>query len=206
MDQLEEEKGVSKDAVFEAIETSLAAAYKKEYGRRGQIIRAAFDIDTGTVEFSQVKIVVDEDTVRVEEEGDEEEGSDEPAILVSKAPKVAEKKDGKTEKTEESEDEEDPRVKYNPEHHIFLEDAKKIKKDAELEDEIIFQLEERDDFGRIAAQTAKQVIIQKIREAERTSVLEEFGQREGEIVSGHVDFYRSWKSHRNHGLRRPNSS
>ena len=51
MDQLEEEKGVSKEAVFEAIETSLAAAYKKEYGRRGQIIRAIFNIETGSTEF-----------------------------------------------------------------------------------------------------------------------------------------------------------
>ncbi|MEK7085273.1 MAG: NusA N-terminal domain-containing protein [Patescibacteria group bacterium] len=54
----------------------------------------------------------------------------------------------------------DERVRYNPEHHILLEDARKIKKDAKLEDEIVFPLEAKDDYGRIAAQTAKQVIIQ----------------------------------------------
>ena len=54
---------------------------------------------------------------------------------------------------------------FNAEHHILLEDAKKIKKGVELNDEIIFPLEAKEDYGRIAAQTAKQVIIQKIREA-----------------------------------------
>jgi N utilization substance protein A len=69
---------------------------------------------------------------------------------------------------------------------MLLADAKKIKKDAKLDDEIIFPLEEKGDYGRIAAQTAKQVIIQKIREAEKTSVLAEYGKKEGEIVSGTV--------------------
>jgi N utilization substance protein A len=82
--------------------------------------------------------------------------------------------------------EENIRVRFNPEHHILLADAKKIKKDAKVDDEIIFPLEEKGDYGRISAQTAKQVIIQKIREAEKTSVLSEYGQKEGEIVSGTV--------------------
>ncbi|MCE9548930.1 transcription termination factor NusA, partial [Candidatus Nomurabacteria bacterium] len=60
------------------------------------------------------------------------------------------------------------------------------KKGVELNDEIIFPLEAKDDYGRIAAQTAKQVIIQKIREAERTSIIDEYGTKEGEIVSGVV--------------------
>jgi N utilization substance protein A len=77
-------------------------------------------------------------------------------------------------------------VHFNSEHHILLEDAKKIKKEVELNDEIIFPLEAKDDYGRIAAQTAKQVIIQKIREAERTSIIDEYGTKEGEIISGVV--------------------
>ena len=80
----------------------------------------------------------------------------------------------------------DERVHFNAEHHMLLEDAKKIKKGVELNDEIIFPLEAKDDYGRIAAQTAKQVIIQKIREAERTSIIDEYGTKEGEIVSGIV--------------------
>ena len=68
----------------------------------------------------------------------------------------------------------------------MLEDAKKIKKGVELNDEIVFPLEAKEDYGRIAAQTAKQVIIQRIREAERTSIIDEYGTKEGEIVGGVV--------------------
>src|SRR5690606_19605187 len=70
--------------------------------------------------------------------------------------------------------------------HILIEDARRIKKDVELGEELVFPLEAKDDFGRIAAQTAKQVIIQKIREAEKEAALTEFGQKEGDIVLGHV--------------------
>lgn len=156
LDQLEEERGIPKEKVMEAIELSLASAYKKEYGKKGQIVRATFDINSGDVEFSQVKIVVDESRVIMEDEEEVEE------------------------------DTENPRVRFNPEHHILLDDAKLLKKDAELDDEIVFPLEKKDDFGRIAAQTAKQVITQKIREAEKTAVLGEYGEREGEIISGTV--------------------
>ena len=156
--ELEEERGIPKEKVLEAIEVALATAYKKEYGKKGQIIRAKFDINTGTVEFYQVKIVVDESRVRMEEEGEEE--------------------------AEVAED--DERSRFNPEHHILIDDAKKIKKNVDLDDEIVFPLEGKDDYGRIAAQTAKQVIIQKIREAEKVSILTEFGQREGDVVSGTV--------------------
>lgn len=68
----------------------------------------------------------------------------------------------------------------------MLEDAKKIKKDALLGEEIVFPLESKEEYGRIAAQTAKQVIIQRIREAERESLVGEYGEKEGEIVSGIV--------------------
>ena len=81
----------------------------------------------------------------------------------------------------------DERERYNPEKHILIDDARMIKKGAELGEEIVFPLEPKADFGRIAAQTAKQVIIQKIREAERTSVLGEYGKREGDIVTGSVE-------------------
>ena len=68
----------------------------------------------------------------------------------------------------------------------MIDNAKLIKKDVTLGEELVFPLESKDDFGRIAAQTAKQVIIQKIREAEKESALSEFGQKEGDIVMGHV--------------------
>jgi N utilization substance protein A len=86
----------------------------------------------------------------------------------------------------ENTEQDEIRVRFNPEHHMLLADAKKIKRDAKIDDEIVFPLEMKADYGRIAAQTAKQVIIQKIREAEKTSVMNEYGQKEGEIVSGTV--------------------
>jgi N utilization substance protein A len=160
LEQLEEERRIPKEKIVEAIEQAMAAAYKKDYGKRGQIIRAKLDLETGKADFYQVKIVVDESIARIDE--------------------------GESEEEYLSESTGDERVRFNSEHHIMLEDAKKIKKGAELNDEIVFPLEHKDDYGRIAAQTAKQVIIQKIREAERTSIIDEYGGKEGEIVSGVV--------------------
>ncbi len=156
LSELEEERGIPREKTLAAIEEAMAAAYKKDYGKRGQFIRAHFDQKTGDVVFEQVKIVVDESTVRRDED---EAPTNEESV-------------GK--------------IKWNEEHHILLEDARRIKKDSTLGDEIIFPLETKEDYGRIAAQTAKQVIVQKIREAEKVSVIEEFGKRVGEIVSGHT--------------------
>ncbi len=164
LDQLEEEKGISREKIMEAIEMSLAAAYKKEYGKKGQIVRAKFDMETGNTDFSQVKIVVDESIVKM------------PAPLDENGEPIE----------EEEKDPNDLRTRFNTEHHILLEDAKKIKRGAKIEDEIVFPLETKEDFGRIAAQTAKQVIIQKIREAEKSTTMEEFGHKEGGVVSGTV--------------------
>jgi len=154
LEQLEEERGIPREKIIDAIEMALATAYKREYGKRGQIVRAKFDLATGDAEFSQVKIVVDETLVKPE--------------------------------NSEIEDDDDTRSRFNSEHHIMIEDAKRIKKDATIDDEISFPLEKKDDFGRIAAQTAKQVIVQKIREAEKVSIIKEYGEREGEIVTGTV--------------------
>ncbi|OHA47465.1 MAG: transcription termination factor NusA, partial [Candidatus Taylorbacteria bacterium RIFOXYD2_FULL_36_9] len=174
LEQLEQERGVPKEKMLEAIGLSLATAYKKEYGKRGQIVRAKFDINTGQTEFEQVKTVVEKDQVIMREEGEVEKY----------------KKDGFNHKTankaSDVEEMDGELVYFNPEHHILLEDAKKIKKGVSVGEEIIFPLEAKEDFSRIAAQTAKQVIIQKLREAEKVSVLGEYGKKEGEIVTGSV--------------------
>lgn len=167
IDQLAEEKGIDAAKIMEAIEASIAAAYKKEYEKKGEIIKAKFDIRTGELKFWQVKTVVDETTVRVVEEGAAPEG-------------------GEPRPAEAGREEEQILPRYNPDRHIFLEEAKKIRKDAKLGDELEFSLQTKEDFGRIAAQTAKQVILQKLREAERESITAEFKNSEGEIVSGVV--------------------
>lgn len=168
--QLEEERGIPREKMIDAIEQALATAYKKEFGKRGQIVRAKFDIATGQTEFNQIKLVVDDTTVYESDEALPEE--DERGKKREEEPVIAE--DGET------------RVRFDPEKHIRIEDARFIKSGVAVGDELIFALEPKDDFGRIAAQTAKQVIIQKIREAEKESALAEFEEKEGDIVTGHV--------------------
>lgn len=175
--ELEQERGIAKEKVIGAIEAALATAYKKEYGKRGQDIRCKIDMSTGSTEFYQVKTVVDENTVRFVEEEEEEE-KPQPRRFGSRAPEPV------VETPVEGEEPLLPR--YDPEKHILLADAKFIKRDAQVGDELVFPLENKEDYGRIAAQTAKQVIVQKIREAEKVSVVAEFGERQGEIVSGTV--------------------
>ena len=72
---------------------------------------------------------------------------------------------------ERKEDSEEFKVKFNPEKHIMLDEAKKEKKGIKAGDELETSLATKKDYGRIAAQTAKQVILQKIREAERETIL-----------------------------------
>ncbi len=163
LEQLETEKNISREKILDAIQDALAAAYKKDAGKKGQIIRANFDIKTGQAVFSQIKIVVDESMLKPE---DEPETSD-----VEK---------------ETSDVETEQKVRFNPEHHIMIDEAKKIKKNVKPGDEIVFPLESKSDYGRIASQTAKQVIIQKIKEAERESVYGEFKDKQGQIISGIV--------------------
>ncbi|MEE8131616.1 MAG: transcription termination factor NusA [Candidatus Paceibacterota bacterium] len=167
VEQIADEKSIKPEEVLKVIEDSIAAAYKKEYGKKGEVIRVKLDLKTGDLEFKKIKTVVNESTVEIKEPADTE------ALA------------GKEESKPVNEGEERlPR--YNPDRHILIEEAKKIKKDAKLGEELEFSLEEHKEFGRIAAQAAKQVILQKIREAERESIKKEYADKEGEIVSGVV--------------------
>src|SRR3990167_4241144 len=170
--ELEEERGIPRAKVIEAIEAAMATAYKKEYAKKGQIIRAHIDLNAGTTEFQQIKTVVDDSTVRFEDP--------------DSAKATSGKEDNPTATAEASAEEVAPLPYYNEEQHIKIEDAKFIKRDASVGDELVFPLEAEETYGRIAAQTAKQVIIQKIREAEKVSVVAEYGARQGEIISGTV--------------------
>ncbi len=177
LEQLEAERGIPKQKIIETIELALAAAYKRDYGKKGQIIKAEFNAETGKTKFSQIKIVVDESMLKEDEE----------ALIPSEgeAEKEIKEKVEEPEETEEAENE--PRkLRFNPERHIIIDEAKKIKKGAKSGDELIFDLETKEDYGRIAAQTAKQVIIQRIREAERESIFDEYKEKQGEIISGIV--------------------
>jgi N utilization substance protein A len=183
--ELAEEKSVPEEKIIETIELAVAAAYKKDYGKKTQIIRAKFNPETGALLFSQIKIVVDDSLIKSEEEIAAEEAGHEPeAESVGTQPRP-EPGDG-AEKTADGESPEGRKIRFNPERHIMVEDARRAKADAQPGEELEFPLEEQHDFGRIASQTAKQVIIQKIREAEREATYTEYKSREGEIVSGIV--------------------
>jgi N utilization substance protein A len=167
--QIAEEKGIAKSVIIETIEAALSAAYKKDYGKRGQRIRAEFNEVGGDTKFFLIKDVVDE-TLREFVEGDEQEDED-----VNPPAGGEQEIDG-----------EEKLPRYNPERDILLDQAKKIKKGAKIGDIIEIELEPQHEYGRVAAQTAKQVIIQRIREAERDSMFQEYKGKEGEVVSGTV--------------------
>ena len=163
LSQLETERGIPKDKIIETIQDALATAYKKDYGKKGQIIRAEFNPENGETEFSQIKIVVDETMIKEETEEGEDDEKDE--ILPGVEGEIR-------------------KARFNPERHIMIEEAKKIKKSVKPGDEMIFPLDSKKDYGRIAAQTGKQVIIQRIREAEKESIFEDYKDKEGTIISG----------------------
>lgn len=166
------DRGIPKEKIMETIELALAAAYKKDYGKKGQIVRAKFDPKSGQASFSQIKIVVDESMLKSEEEA-EEEKEEAPTLAESEVGVPTPEGVGK-------------KVRFNPERHILLEEAQKINEDIKSGEELVFPLEAKAEYGRIAAQTAKQVIIQRLREAERESIFNEFVSKEGEIISGIV--------------------
>ena len=198
IDQIAEEKGISKEKVMETIEMAMAAAYKKDYGERGQNIRVKLDEKTGQAKFFQALLAVDESMIFSAEEiaAIDQERAERELANQEAPPKFLEEEKDLREKTkiqdaeEESERETEvvgqKRFRFNPKRHIMIEEAQKIKKDIELSGELLIPLETKDDYGRIAAQTAKQVIIQRIREAEREVVFETFKEKEGDILSASV--------------------
>src|SRR3989344_694202 len=180
--QIADEKGISEQSVLETIEAAIAAAYKRDYGKKGQVVRCKLDPETGKLNLTQIHYVV--------EGVDEEENitGPLPIKLVDEKPDFQDMEERRGEREAEQKPQEpgEIKIKFNPEKHIILEEAKKTKKAAKVGDELVTKLETKTEFGRIAAQTAKQVIIQRLREAEREAIFSEFKGREGEMVSGVV--------------------
>lgn len=161
INQICEEKGISMEKAFEIVEAALASAYKKDYGKRGEVIQVELDKKSGNIKVFQVKTVA-EQTEETEMKKNTEE----------------KKEQGNKEEKEQT------KKRFNPDRNLTIEEAKEYKKDPQMGDEIRIQLPSRNEFGRIAAQTAKQVMIQKIREAEKEAVYDEFKNKEGEVVNG----------------------
>jgi N utilization substance protein A len=139
IDELCEDKGLNKEIVLETVEAALAAAYRKDYGRPKQIMRAKLDSVTGQADMFRVYAVVENE-----------------------------------EEVKETEQE------------LTLDQAQKLNKKIQVGEEVLIPLEKKEEFGRIAAQTAKQVIIQRIREAERDMLFNEFKDKEDQVVNATV--------------------
>jgi N utilization substance protein A len=163
--QICEEKNVPYDSVIKTIEAALAVAFRKDFGEKNQNIRVEFNTETGGSKIFDIKEVIDDE-------------------IVKEALERKEKKE-KGEEVEE-EKEEEGQIKYDPKKHIALSEAQKIKKEAKIGDEIKTELFPPASYGRMAAQTAKQVIIQRLREAERETLYKEYKGKEGEIINGIV--------------------
>src|SRR5690606_37218360 len=170
-----EEKGLSVDVVVATIEAALAAAYRKDFGTANQNIIAELDRESGQYNVYDVKTVVPDYS-----EEELEQQREELRVLRE------EMQEARAQGKDVPEPEDGDKIYYNPKMHLMLSEAKAVKKGAKEGDEIRTQLEVPSDFGRMAAQTAKQVITQKLREAERSTIYDEFKEKEGEIVIGVV--------------------
>lgn len=157
--EISQEKNLSQEKILEAIEQALATAYRRDFGEKTQNIKVKIDLKTGQLEIFDLKTVV----------------KNLPAKEIKKI-KEAEK----------IEDLEEKKIKFNPRKEIPLAEAKKIKKGVKVGDEIKTNLPIPLGFGRVAAQAAKQVITQKLREAEKEVIYQEFKEKEGKVMAGIV--------------------
>ena len=174
LDNIVKEKNIDPEVVYEAMELALTSAYKKNFNSKTNV-KVLFDRNTGEIKVYSYLTVVPDDKMTKEEYED---------YLFEHYTDEDDEED--TEEDTEEESETEPAYEYfNKETEIKLRDAKKIDKTLEIGDTIDNEVTPKD-FGRVAASTAKQVVVQKIREAERNSVMEEFGDKQDEMLIGTV--------------------
>jgi len=173
--QVCEEKNLDYQAVVNTIELALAAAYRKDYGEKNQNIKVIFDPNTGSSEIYDVKTVVDNLPTQEEEE-----------MLRRLNDPDYKREEEKEKKIEPEGIDEEKEHRFNPKTDIQLKEASILKHGAQIGEEIMTELPIPESYGRMAAQTAKQVIIQKLREMERDMILNEFKDKEKEVVGGVV--------------------
>ncbi len=186
LDDIVKEKNIDPEVVYSAMELALTSAYKKNFNSKTNV-KVLFDRETGEIKVYSYLTVVPDDKMTKEEYED--------AIFESYA--TDEDKDTKEEEEREELEKEEAEKEgielpkpeqpsfFNKETEIKLSDAKKIDKVLEIGDTIDTEITPKD-FGRVATSTAKQVVVQKIREAERNSIMEEFGDKQDELLVGTV--------------------
>ena len=163
---LNKEKGIDEDTIYEAMELALTSAYKKNYHSLSNV-RVDINRQTGEIKVYSYKTVVDK-----EEENKYKKFSDIDFSTIN----------------DEDEDDDGGEVLpfvYDERIHLTLEEARKLGPDIKLGETIEEEVTPKD-FGRVAAATAKQVVIQKIREAEKNILINEFNDKQDEMVVGTV--------------------
>ncbi len=171
LNEITKEKNIDPDVVYDAMELALTSAYKKNFNSNTNV-KVCINRDTGDIKVYSYLTVVEDNKMTKEEYEDYlfEHYTDEDD----------------DEETEDTEEKEKEKVSFfNPKTEIKLSDALKINKTLEIGDTIDTEVTPKD-FGRVATSTAKQVVVQKIREAERNSIMEEFGDKKDEMLIGTV--------------------
>ncbi len=166
-----QEKGLSYEAVLETLETALAAAFRKDFGNKQQNIIVQFDPETGAMRVFDVKQVTPDFDLEV---------------LARIAAEEAEAREAALSRGEMPPEPDPNRPRFNPKTDLMYTEAQTVKPGAQIGEEIRTELEVPAAFGRMAAQTAKQVIMQKLREAERSMILSEFAEHQGTVIIGTV--------------------
>lgn len=171
---------------METLEAALAAAFRKDFGKKNQNVKVQFDPETGALRAFDVKTIVpdelfetwkkEQEEARLAAEAASAAGTPLPPPAAPNRPPTPEA--GVTAEPEE--------LTYNPKMHLSLSEAKGIKPDAAVSEELKLELEVPGAFGRMAAMTAKQVITQRLREAERSIVFNEYKSKEHELINGMV--------------------
>lgn len=170
LNNIVKEKNIDPEVVYDAMELALTSAYKKNFNSKTNV-KVLFDRNTGDIKVYSYLTVVPDDKMTKEEYEDYlfEHYTDEDD----------------EEEVEEDDSEKEEYSYFNPDVEIKLSDAKKMDKTLEVGDTIDKEVTPKD-FGRVATSTAKQVVIQKIREAERNSIMKEFGDKQDELLVGTV--------------------
>ena len=181
-----EEKNLNYEAVIEAIESALAAAYRKDYGDKNQNIKVKFNEDLSKIRIYDVKTVVEDVPLPTFNAPLTLENLQDSTVTIDPETKGLAMAHEDQLPAEIRDENGEIIKKFNPKTEIQLSEAKLIKPDIKVGDEIIIELPTHTEYGRMAAQTAKQVIIQKLREAERDMIYEDFKDKEKEVISGIV--------------------
>lgn len=181
--QLSQEKGIAKDEIIDTVASAIAAAYKKEFCDKDEKIEAVFDEKIGDFSVYEKKLVVDPKFLKNSAEA-KEVSLQEVKNLDKTKPLQLEEGTAEEPAAEEELEGGEKAIKFKPQRHILLSEAKKLIKKADIGNWILFPLVKKEGYGRIAAQTAKQVITQRLRELERSLVFDSIKEKEGQIVSG----------------------